>query len=238
MLQSFGFVMVTQLKHWIKPWEPTSPTACSVPFFSTESCHWDSLMVPVIFESPCNPRSTGTTWDVVFPNVTPNVTPTTMEDDMGEIGFVRPCTSSFQHPSGRVCVCVCVNEGPGPLSPWLCFKEMEAGCKHIEAMDFNDWGAFVCWWGVDLAASALNNRLQADECYSTCSLGIEYCEILASSTEMFSSAANLGHRTCSAISCSVKWEASPSLELPNLLPWRSNFAKLQLYIDWSFLSWA
>lgn len=57
-------------------------------------------------------------------------------------------------------------------------------------------GAVVCWSDVDLAVSALNNRLQADERFSTCSLGIEYCEILASSTEMFSSAANLGHLQC------------------------------------------
>lgn len=58
---------------------------------------------------------------------------------MGEIQFVKPCTSSFQHPTGCVCVCVCVNEGPGPDCPSPgCVSEMNAGCKYIEAVGFND----------------------------------------------------------------------------------------------------
>lgn len=47
-----------------------------------------------------------------------------------------------------------------------------------------------------LEVSALNNRLEADSHFRTCSLDIEYCEILASTTEMLSSAANLGHLQC------------------------------------------
>lgn len=52
---------------------------------------------------------------------------------------------------------------------------------------------------VYLAVSALNNSLEADSRFRTCKMDIEYCEILASTTEMLSSAANLG--TCSGIFC-------------------------------------
>lgn len=105
MLQSFGFVMVMQLNHW----NPESQQAWQhVLFLSsaqravTETLWWCMSF----FRVTCNPYSTGTTWEVLsfLFNLTWHLPPWRMTWE--KKGFVKPCTSSFQHPSGSVCVCV------------------------------------------------------------------------------------------------------------------------------------
>lgn len=158
MLQSFGFVMVMQLNHW----NPESQQAWQhVLFLSsaqravTETLWWCMSF----FRVTCNPYSTGTTWEVLsfLFNLTWHLPPWRMTWE--KKGFVKPCTSSFQHPSGSVCVCVCDWGARFRLSLWLCFKEVEAGCKHIEAVGFSDWGA--SWLLVTLMSGSLSSAPQA-----------------------------------------------------------------------------
>lgn len=157
---------------------------------SDGACHFS--------ESPCNPWGTGTTCNVVLSflfNLMWHIPPwrTTWE----KYNLSNLALAAFNTPLASVCVCGCgcgceCGARPRLSFSWLCFRN--------ECWMQTHWGVIkglvVHWWDVYLAVSALNNRLKADSHFRTCSLDIEYCEILASTTEMFSSAANLGHLQC------------------------------------------
>lgn len=122
-----------------------------------------------------------------------------MENNTGEIQFVKPCTSSFQHPTGCVCVCVCVcvcewGARPRLSFSWLCFRDecwmqihWGSGFQWLRGLLFI---GEMCIWQSQLWTTGW--KLIHISGLAVWILS----EILASTTEMLSSAANLGHLQC------------------------------------------
>lgn len=177
----FGLIMIMQLNNiLVKNWAPETLRA-NKPDSMFCSCMWRVAAETPWYqdygdsrngahhssESPCDPRSTGTTLDVILPilfNLTWHLRPW---KGLGKNMIVEANLALVQVLHTSLALRVCVWVGTGLFFSWLWFKEMNVKPKPTEWWVWVTEGPFACCWGIPLAVLALGNRLEAHWRFST-----------------------------------------------------------------------